>query len=89
MNAGGVQPLSWAIRIKVAIDAARGLSFLHESEQQVIYRDFKASNILLDSVRALKRIATANELHIKRRDSVYLIFLYMSACTRTCACAHA
>ncbi|KAK3026012.1 hypothetical protein RJ639_040388 [Escallonia herrerae] len=43
------QPLSWAIRIKVAVDAARGLSFLHASESQVIYRDFKASNILLDS----------------------------------------
>lgn len=48
---GGPQPLSWATRIKVAIGAARGLSFLHEAEQQVIYRDFKASNILLDGVR--------------------------------------
>ncbi|XP_040987922.1 probable serine/threonine-protein kinase PBL3 isoform X2 [Juglans microcarpa x Juglans regia] len=45
----GARPLSWTIRIKVAIDSARGLSFLHDSEQQVIYRDFKASNILLDS----------------------------------------
>ncbi|XP_015883545.3 probable serine/threonine-protein kinase PBL3 isoform X6 [Ziziphus jujuba] len=45
----GARLLSWAIRIRVAIDAARGLSFLHNSEQQVIYRDFKASNILLDS----------------------------------------
>ncbi|MQM19820.1 hypothetical protein Taro_052834 [Colocasia esculenta] len=44
----GAQPLSWAIRIKVAVGAARGLSFLHDSENQVIYRDFKASNILLD-----------------------------------------
>lgn len=45
----GTQPLPWATRIKVAIGAARGLTFLHESEQQLIYRDFKASNILLDS----------------------------------------
>ncbi|XP_022952040.1 probable serine/threonine-protein kinase PBL3 [Cucurbita moschata] len=43
------QPLSWAVRIKVAIAAARGLSFLHEAESPVIYRDFKASNILLDA----------------------------------------
>ncbi|OIV89852.1 hypothetical protein TanjilG_27458 [Lupinus angustifolius] len=45
----GAQPLSWPVRMKVAIDAARGLSFLHNAESQVIYRDFKASNILLDA----------------------------------------
>ncbi|KAL5553893.1 hypothetical protein UlMin_041294 [Ulmus minor] len=45
----GPQPLSWAVRMKVAIGAARGLSFLHDAKSQVIYRDFKASNILLDA----------------------------------------
>ncbi|XP_041011943.1 probable serine/threonine-protein kinase PBL3 [Juglans microcarpa x Juglans regia] len=45
----GPQPLSWAIRMKVAIGAAKGLCFLHEAKSQVIYRDFKASNILLDA----------------------------------------
>jgi serine/threonine protein kinase len=43
-----LEPLSWNIRLKMAIDAARGLAFLHTSEKHVIYRDFKASNILLD-----------------------------------------
>ncbi|KAH9773800.1 putative serine/threonine-protein kinase PBL3 [Citrus sinensis] len=45
----GPQPLSWAVRMKVAIGAAKGLTFLHDAESQVIYRDFKASNILLDA----------------------------------------
>ncbi|CAN1231134.1 Probable serine/threonine-protein kinase PBL10 [Linum grandiflorum] len=43
------QPLSWKLRLKVAHDAAEGLAFLHSSETQVIYRDFKTSNILLDT----------------------------------------
>ncbi|XVE76369.1 hypothetical protein DITRI_Ditri12bG0166900 [Diplodiscus trichospermus] len=42
-------PLSWAIRMKVALDAAEGLAFLHNAKTRVIYRDFKTSNILLDS----------------------------------------
>ncbi|RDY14217.1 putative serine/threonine-protein kinase PIX13, partial [Mucuna pruriens] len=43
-----VEPMSWDTRLKIAIGAARGLTFLHTSEKQIIYRDFKASNILLD-----------------------------------------
>jgi serine/threonine protein kinase len=35
--------------MKIAHGAAKGLQFLHEAEKPVIYRDFKASNILLDA----------------------------------------
>ncbi|KXG26902.1 probable serine/threonine-protein kinase PIX13 [Sorghum bicolor] len=46
---GSFEPMSWNLRLRIAIGAARGLAFLHSSEKQVIYRDFKASNILLDT----------------------------------------
>ncbi|XP_073019861.1 receptor-like cytoplasmic kinase 176 isoform X2 [Primulina eburnea] len=43
------QPLSWNVRMKVALGAAKGLAYLHSPEAKVIYRDFKTSNILLDT----------------------------------------
>ncbi|GFQ04348.1 protein kinase 2b chloroplastic, partial [Phtheirospermum japonicum] len=45
---GRHQTLSWATRIKVAIDAARALSFLHGKDKPVIHRDFTTANVLLD-----------------------------------------
>ncbi|GJP75513.1 hypothetical protein CLOP_g14479 [Closterium sp. NIES-67] len=51
-------PLTWHQRLKIAYGAAKGLAYLHEeAEHQVIYRDFKTSNILL-----------TNELDVKLSD---------------------
>lgn len=41
--------LTWPRRVKIALDAAKGLAFLHGLDRPIIYRDFKTSNILLDS----------------------------------------
>lgn len=41
--------LPWITRLKIAQDAAQGLAYLHEQmDFQLIFRDFKSSNILLD-----------------------------------------
>ncbi|MCO5589517.1 hypothetical protein L7F22_043485 [Adiantum nelumboides] len=45
----GPQNLTWKRRMKVVKGAARGLAFLHhECDPQIIHRDIKSSNILLD-----------------------------------------
>ncbi|XP_023749295.1 probable serine/threonine-protein kinase PBL28 [Lactuca sativa] len=43
--------LTWARRLKICIDAARGLAYLHNpagTQQRLLHRDIKSSNILLD-----------------------------------------
>ncbi|XP_019176816.1 PREDICTED: probable receptor-like protein kinase At1g80640 [Ipomoea nil] len=42
--------LAWHNRLKIALDTARGLEYLHEHcKPPVIHRDLKSSNILLDA----------------------------------------
>lgn len=42
-------PLNWGARLRIALDCAKALEFLHEhSLPSVIHRNFKSSNILLD-----------------------------------------
>ncbi|XVF40674.1 hypothetical protein PTKIN_Ptkin01aG0133500 [Pterospermum kingtungense] len=46
----GQEPLDWNTRMKIAEGAAKGLEYLHDfADPPIIYRDFKASNILLDA----------------------------------------
>ena len=49
--AARVEPLSWGMRVRIAMDVARGLDFLHNNpDNTVIYRDVKPANISLDEV---------------------------------------
>ncbi|CAM8977295.1 unnamed protein product [Rhodiola kirilowii] len=48
-DVGPSSPLTWEIRMKIAIGTAKGLAYLHEGlEPKVVHRDVKSSNILLD-----------------------------------------
>lgn len=48
-DVGPVSPLTWDVRMKIAIGTAKGLAYLHEGlEPKVVHRDIKSSNILLD-----------------------------------------
>ncbi|XP_039058710.1 probable serine/threonine-protein kinase PBL7 [Hibiscus syriacus] len=43
------RPLDWGSRLRIALDCARALEFLHEhATPTVIHRDFKCTNVLLD-----------------------------------------
>ncbi|KAL2547137.1 LysM domain receptor-like kinase 3 [Forsythia ovata] len=45
----GHQPVSWNARTQVALDAARGIEYIHDhTKAQYVHRDIKTSNILLD-----------------------------------------
>lgn len=45
-----LSPLNWHLRLKISLQAARGLEYLHkEVTPPIVHRDVKTSNILLDS----------------------------------------
>ncbi|XP_027332115.1 brassinosteroid LRR receptor kinase [Abrus precatorius] len=64
--------LSWAVRRKIAIGAARGLAFLHHNcIPHIIHRDMKSSNVLLDenlearvSDFGMARLMSAMDTHL-------------------------
>jgi serine/threonine protein kinase len=53
--------------MKIIIGAARGLAFLHSLSVGIIYRDFKAANILMDSV------SQSVEIIIKQQRRIILM----------------
>ncbi|XWS33599.1 hypothetical protein CRYUN_Cryun22dG0096800 [Craigia yunnanensis] len=48
-DVGPCSPLTWDIRMNIILGTAKGLAYLHEGlEPEVVHRDIKSSNILLD-----------------------------------------
>ncbi|CAD5322551.1 unnamed protein product [Arabidopsis thaliana] len=74
---GGFSPLSWSLRIKIAMQTAKGLEYLHnEAEPRIIHGDVKSSNVLLDSewvarVADFGLVTSSNEKNLDIKRDVY------------------
>lgn len=67
----GCSSLSWIFRVQIALDAARGLEYIHEhTKDHYVHRDIKSSNILLDgSFRAKISDFGLAKLVVKSNDA--------------------
>jgi tRNA A-37 threonylcarbamoyl transferase component Bud32 len=64
-NAGGTHMLSWRLILQIMEDAANAMTFLHDSN--IIHRDLKAENLLLDE-----------DFRCKVRKRIVLMFFHFS-----------
>lgn len=63
-------PLDWNLKIRIACDVSRGMSYLHKCDPIIIHRDLKSHNLLVDesfkvkvSDFGLAKLLTAHESH--------------------------
>lgn len=58
------QPLSWNLRLKVALGAAKGLAFLHSPAVNIVHGNFKTSSILRhDNCPRMSQHMTSDNSH--------------------------
>lgn len=74
---GGFSPLSWGLRVRIALQTAKGLEYLHvEAEPRIVHGDVKSSNVLLDSEWAARvadfgLVTSSNERSLDVKGDVY------------------
>lgn len=50
----GAQELTWRLRLQMALGAAAGMLYLHESTPTVLHRDLKSANLMVDRYYRVK-----------------------------------
>ncbi|KAI3706652.1 hypothetical protein L6452_24537 [Arctium lappa] len=74
---GGFSPINWPLRLRIAMQAAKGLEFLHtEINPPIAHRDVKSSNILLDAdwgarISDFGLLRNEGDVILDMRDDVY------------------
>ncbi|XAR61759.1 Non-specific serine/threonine protein kinase [Bertholletia excelsa] len=63
-----LQSLDWITRLKIAIGAAEGLTYLHDCTPPIVHRDIQASSILLDDKYEV-RLGSLSEVHAEVGDN--------------------
>lgn len=64
---------SWKMRIKLSLDASRGIEYLHHyAVPSIIHRDIKSSSILLDGTWTARLSNFGSSLTLPEADSDYL-----------------
>ncbi|WVZ61837.1 hypothetical protein U9M48_011649 [Paspalum notatum var. saurae] len=75
LHAKGLPVMDWAVRLRIALGAAKGLAYLHEEcDPRIIHRDIKSANILLDdnfeamvADFGLAKLTSVNHTHVSTR----------------------
>ena len=54
------RPLNWPLRLRIAMDIAQGMLFLHSSTPPIVHRDLKTPNILVCGPNPVRIVAWAD-----------------------------
>ncbi|KAI7842069.1 hypothetical protein COHA_004266 [Chlorella ohadii] len=68
-NAGLAKALDWPKRISMALDAAKGMLYLHGHKPPIIHRDLKSPNLLVEKNWRVK-VTDFNLSRVSRTDNV-------------------